>query len=150
MKILTGGQFRELDRYTIEHEPIASIDLMERASRAVADEILRRWPDASRRIIVFSGPGGNGGDGLAVARMLASAGRDVVAYLFNVKGQLNPDCETNRDRLAITEGATLVEVTSEFTFPELKADDIVIDALFGTGLSHPVSGGFTDSSTAVR
>ena len=142
MKILTGGQFRELDRYTIEHEPIASIDLMERASRAVADEILRRWPDASRRIIVFSGPGGNGGDGLAVARMLASAGRDVVAYLFNVKGQLNPDCETNRDRLAITEGATLVEVTSEFTFPELKADDIVVDALFGTGLSHPVSGGF--------
>lgn len=142
MKILTGGGFRELDLYTIEHEPIASIDLMERASRAVADEVLRRWPDELRRVFVFSGPGGNGGDGLAVARMLAEAGREVTAYLFNVRGQLNPDCEVNRDRLLNIEGATLVEITSELVFPELRHDDIVIDALFGTGLNKPLSGGF--------
>ncbi len=74
MKIPTGGQFRELDLFTIEHEPIASIDLMERASRAIADEILRRWDRPEQRIFVFAGPGGNGGDGLAVARMLAEAG----------------------------------------------------------------------------
>lgn len=142
MKILTGGQFRELDIYTIEHEPILSLDLMERASRAIADEVLRRWDNPAQRVMVFSGPGGNGGDGLAVARMLAEAGRDVTAYLFNVKDHLNPDCETNRDRLLQTEGATLVEITQEMVFPELRTDDLVIDALFGTGLSKPLSGGF--------
>ena len=142
MKILTGGQFRELDLYTIENEPIASIDLMERASRAVADEIMRRWPNDSGRVIVFAGPGGNGGDGLAVARMLAEAGRLVIVYLFNVKGKLNEDCAINRERLLATEGATLIEITSELTFPDLYADDLVIDALFGTGLSKPLSGGF--------
>lgn len=142
MKILTGGQFRELDLYTIEHEPIASIDLMERASRAITDEILRRWPDDTGRVIVFAGPGGNGGDGLAVARMLAEAGRLVIAYLFNVKGKLNADCATNRERLQANDNATLIEITSELTFPDLHPDDLVIDALFGTGLSKPLSGGF--------
>ncbi len=142
MKILTGGQFRELDLYTIEHEPIASIDLMERASRAIADEILRRWPTGEQRFFVFAGPGGNGGDGLAVARMLTEAGRITTTYLFNVRGSLNPDCEANRERLHNIADATLIEVTSELLFPELQPDDIVIDALFGTGLSKPLSGGF--------
>ncbi|MBR0274137.1 MAG: NAD(P)H-hydrate dehydratase [Bacteroidaceae bacterium] len=142
MKILTGGQFRELDLYTIEHEPIASIDLMERASRAVADEILRTFTDEQQRIIVFSGPGGNGGDGLAVARMLLQAERNVTAYLFNVTGHINPDCAVNRDRLRALNEDTLIEVTSELTFPDLRPDDLVIDALFGTGLSKPLSGGF--------
>ena len=142
MKILTGGQFRELDRYTIEHEPVASIDLMERASRAVADAILRRWPTAEGRIVVFAGPGGNGGDGLAVARMLTEAGRITTTYLFNVGGKLNADCEVNRERLRQTSDATLIEVTSEFVFPDLDSQDIIVDALFGTGLSRPLSGGF--------
>ena len=96
MKILTGGQFRELDRITIDTEPIASIELMERASHAVADVIRQRF-DTGRRIIVFAGPGGNGGDGLAVARILANDGRDVTAYLFNVGSRLSEDCTTNRD-----------------------------------------------------
>lgn len=142
MKILTGGQFRELDRYTIEHESVASVDLMERASQAITLEVLRRWPDTSQRIFVFAGPGGNGGDGLAVARLLAKEGRLVTAYLFNIKGQLNPDCETNRNRLAEMDEVTLVEVTSELVFPELRQEDLIIDALFGTGLSKPLSGGF--------
>ncbi len=141
MKIITGGQFRELDRYTIEHEPIASIDLMERASRAMADYILSHF-DAQRRIIVFAGPGGNGGDGLAMARMLHEAGRDVTAYLFNVTAHINPDCDTNRQRLLDTAPDVLTEIKAEFTFPELRPTDIVIDALFGTGLSKPLDGGF--------
>ena len=141
MKILTGGQFRELDRYTIENLPIPSIELMERASRAVADVIRRRY-DASRRVIIFAGPGGNGGDGLAVGRLLAADGRDVTAYLFNVGKGISPDCATNRDRIAATPGATLHEVVAEFRFPELRPTDIVVDALFGTGLSKALDGGF--------
>ena len=142
MKILTGGQFRELDLFTIQNEPIESLQLMERASQAVATEILRRWPDSRQRVYVFSGPGGNGGDGLAVARLLAEAGRVVTAFLFNVRGELNPDCEANRNRLMGRDDVQLVEITSELVFPELRADDLVIDALFGTGLSKPLSGGF--------
>jgi len=142
MKVLTGGQFHELDLYTIEHEPIESLALMERASRAVADELLRQFPSVEQRVFVFAGPGGNGGDGLAVARMLAEAARSVTAYLFNVRGHLNADCESNRRRLLETEGAELVEVTTELVFPELTDDDIVVDALFGTGLGRPLSGGF--------
>lgn len=141
MKILTGGQFRELDRFTISHLPIASIDLMERASQAVADVIRQRYA-ADRRVIVFAGPGGNGGDGLAVARLLAQDGRDVTAYLFNVNGRLSEDCATNRQRLADTVGATFIEVRDEFRFPELRSTDVVIDALFGTGLSKALDGGF--------
>lgn len=141
MKILTGGQFRELDRYTIEHEPIASIDLMERASCALAAELQSRW-DTDTRFFIFAGPGGNGGDGLAVARLMAEAGYDVTAYLFNVTGKLNPDCEANLGRLRQVQSAQLYEVTAEFVFPELRAADVAVDALFGTGLNKPVSGGF--------
>ena len=142
MKILTGGQFHELDLYTIENEPVESIDLMERASRAVTTALLEAFPDADRRVLVFAGPGGNGGDGLAVARMLAEAGRKVMAFLFNVRGHLSDDCSINRERLLGVDGVELTEVTTELVFPELTADDIVVDALFGTGLSRPLSGGF--------
>ena len=70
MKILTSAQLKELDKYTIIHEPIPSIDLMERAAQALTDAIVRRW-DSSYEIVVFAGPGNNGGDALAVARMLS-------------------------------------------------------------------------------
>ena len=150
MKILTGGKFRELDLYTIEHEPVASIDLMERAARALTDELLAHWLTDDQRIFIFAGPGGNGGDGLAVARLLAEAGRVVTAYLFNVTGKLNEDCATNRDRLLATDAATLVEVTSELVFPELHPEDFIIDALFGTGLSKPLSGGFANVTKRIN
>lgn len=83
MKILTGAQIRELDKYTIEHEPIASIDLMERAARAITAAIQQQWPQGTP-VVVFAGPGNNGGDALAVSRMLAEKGYSVDAYLFNV------------------------------------------------------------------
>ncbi len=142
MKILTGGQFRELDLYTITHEPVASVDLMERAARALTAALMRRWPERERRFFVFAGPGGNGGDGLAVARMLTDAGYVVTSYLFCVGGRLSADCAEMRSRLQATDAAQLVEITTELVFPKLQADDIVIDALFGTGLSKPLSGGF--------
>ncbi|MBO4906915.1 MAG: NAD(P)H-hydrate dehydratase [Bacteroidaceae bacterium] len=141
MKILTAGQFRELDLYTMEHEPIASIDLMERAAHAVAEALKRRFV-SPRHLVVFAGPGGNGGDGLATARLLAAEGWTADVYLFNVGTGLSEDCATNRDRLSPVEGVNLVEITAGFTFPELRPSDIVVDALFGTGLNKPLSGGF--------
>ena len=73
MKILTGAQIRELDQYTIDHEPIASIDLMERASRAITQAITTRF-ESNTPVVVFAGPGNNGGDALAVSRMLSEKG----------------------------------------------------------------------------
>ena len=91
MKIFTSKQIHELDSYTIEHEPIASIDLMERAAREIAKAVMRRW-QTETPVVVFAGPGNNGGDALAVARMLSEEGYSVTAFLFNVQNSLSPDC----------------------------------------------------------
>lgn len=146
MKILSASQLKDVDAYTIEHEPISSIDLMERASRAVTDSICKRW-DKETEVTVFAGPGNNGGDALAVSRMLVEAGYSVCVYLFNTGNALSDDCAVNRKRLVDSlpnhEGKLeFVEVTNSFTPPALKETDLVVDGLFGTGISRPLNGGF--------
>lgn len=141
MKILTATQLKELDAYTIEHEPIASIDLMERAAAAAADAMKRRW-GTGRIFKVFAGPAGNGGDALAVARLLTQSGYRTVSYLFNIKGELSTDCQTNKERLEKMPEAEFHEITSQFDPPALTDSDIVVDGLFGTGLKRPLNGGF--------
>ena len=142
MKILTGAQIHELDQYTIDHEPVASIDLMERAARAITSAISTRF-EPSTPVVVFAGPGNNGGDALAVARMLSEKGYTVDAYLFNIHGQLSDNCDKNRDRLK-SEGLVhgFTEVTSNFDPPKLTPQTLVIDGLFGSGLNKPLTGGF--------
>lgn len=141
MKILSVQDMRELDAFTIQHEPIEPIALMERAATAVAREISRRWP-ASTHVTVFAGPGNNGGDALAVARLLAIDGYTVKIYLFNTGSHISPDCQTNKERLADVSGVDMQEITSQFEAPRLTADDLVVDGLFGTGLNKPLSGGY--------
>lgn len=131
----------ELDQYTIQHEPISSIDLMERAATALAREIQRRFSVAVP-IMAFAGPGNNGGDTLAVARLLSQAGYQVSCYLFNINGRLSEDCMHNKQRLQAETSVRFFEVTSQFEAPQLTADHVVIDGLFGTGLSKPLNGGF--------
>ena len=98
MKIFTSAQIKELDRYTMEHEPIRSIDLMERAAKALTRTITEQWSNRTP-VVVFAGPGNNGGDALAVARMLATEGYNVKAYLFNISNHLSEDCAANRQRI---------------------------------------------------
>ena len=142
MKIFTGAQIRELDKYTIEHEPVNSIDLMERAAKAITRSITETW-SKDVPVVVFAGPGNNGGDALAVARMLAEQDYAVSTYLFNINGALSDDCAKNKDR--ITECKTMkafIEVTNEFDPPKLEKGTLVVDGLFGSGLNKPLSGGF--------
>ncbi len=142
MKILTCTQIRELDNYTIEHEPIKSIDLMERAAKALTQAITAVW-DRSAEVVVFAGPGNNGGDALAVARMMAEDGYRVKTYLFNIGNKLSADCAANKERMARCKAADgFTEVTDEFDPPALTAKTLVIDGLFGSGLNKPLSGGF--------
>lgn len=141
MKILSSSQLKELDKYTIEHEPIASIDLMERAAHALTDAIVRRW-DSSFDIIVFAGPGNNGGDALAVARMLSKKGYRVEVFLFNTKGNLSEECQTNLDRLKTCGSIYFTEISTQFDPPALTEKHLVVDGLFGSGLNKPLNGGF--------
>ena len=141
MKIFPTTSIKQLDAYTIENEPIASIDLMERAARALAEAIAGRW-DAETPLTVFAGPGNNGGDALAVSRLLAAKGYRLEVYLFNPKGSLSPDCATNKERLAGVAGVDFHEITTQFVPPTLTEDHVVVDGLFGSGLNKPLAGGF--------
>lgn len=142
MKIFTGAQIHELDNYTIQHEPIKSIDLMERASKALTGAIMQRW-DNRTPVVVFAGPGNNGGDALAVARMLAEQGYSVKVYLFNITGRLSDDCAINRQRVRDSKRIKdFTEVTVQFDPPELDSSMLVVDGLFGSGINKPLAGGF--------
>lgn len=142
MKIFTSAQIHELDKYTIEHEPITSINLMERAAVALTKSITGFW-GKDTDVVVFAGPGNNGGDALAVARMLIEKQYNVQVFLFNTSGHLSEDCRENHDRLKGMHGLKhFVEVTQEFDPPVLEKGMLVVDGLFGSGLNKPLTGGF--------
>lgn len=141
MKIFTSRQIKEWDQYTIEHEPVKSIDLMERAAEAVVGEICSRWEPM--KTVVFAGPGNNGGDALAVARLLAERDFKVSVYLFNIHNNLSLDCTASLKRL--TDAGKIeefVEVKVDFDPPVLDSDTLVVDGLFGAGADKPLAGGF--------
>lgn len=141
MKIFPNSSIKKLDAYTIEHEPISSIDLMERAAQALVTELTARW-NRETPFTFFAGPGNNGGDALAAARLMAEHGYDVEVYLFNTKGELSPDCQANKELVEQMSEVKFTEVSSQFTPPTLTERHVVIDGLFGSGLSKPLSGGF--------
>lgn len=141
MKIFPSDQIKELDAYTIENEPIASIDLMERAAKALTQAIISQW-NPTTPVTIFAGPGNNGGDALAVARLLTEKGYQVEVFLFNIKGELSPDCQTNKELLEAMSGVKFTEVSTQFTPPQLTAGHLVVDGLFGSGLNKPLAGGF--------
>ncbi len=141
IKIFSAEKVKVLDQYTITHEPIQSIDLVERAATLFVQEFVRRF-SKHRRIFVFAGIGNNGADALAIARLLLEESYDVVAYLFNPKQNLSTDCEENKFRLLEVGKERFKEVSSDFSPPSLAKMDIVIDGLFGTGLNRPLDKGF--------
>lgn len=141
MKIFPTASIKQLDAFTIENEPISSIDLMERAAKALTKAISERW-NADTPFTVFAGPGNNGGDALAVSRLLAAKGYKLEVYLFNTQNSLSPDCLTNKERLGGIPNIDFHEVTSQFTPPTLTVEHVVIDGLFGSGLNKALSGGF--------
>ena len=142
MKIFTSTQIKELDKFTIENEPISSLNLMERAAQTMTRSITELWGTATP-IVVFAGPGNNGGDALAIARMMADQGYQIVAYLFNISGHLSPDCAANKKLLEENKHIQqFFEVTQEFDPPVLDEKTLVIDGLFGSGLNKPLAGGF--------
>lgn len=147
MKIFTNEDIRAIDRYTIDEEKVPASELIQRVAEGVTQEIVSRWTPA-RPVTVFAGPGNNGADALAVARLLVEQGFSPVVYLFNIRGNsLNRDCRDQRELLKATGGMRLVEVIDTMEPPELTKHHLVVDGLFGSGLRSPLSGGF---KTLVR
>lgn len=139
MKVLSAKQMRDLDAFTIQSEGIRSVDLMERAASEITFALISRWSN-NTPFLVFAGSGNNGGDALAVSRMLSTAGYEVSTYLVNPKGNLRPDCLHNKELLEATQKVKLYEVTEEFECPKVTRDTVILDGLFGTGLNKPLAG----------
>lgn len=142
MKIFPSEIIHEIDAATCEAQGISSIELMERAASAVSCEIISRFRP-NQRIVVMAGPGNNGGDALAVARMLFEQGyKKVEVFLFNVVGKISKDCMEEKNKLQEVEGIDFTEVKKDFQPPYLSDSDVVVDGLFGSGLRGPLQKGF--------
>ena len=135
MQILSSSQIRAWDEFTIQHEPIASIDLMERAAANCFEWILEHYD--GRSFSIFCAKGNNGGDGLAIARMLSS-NHDVKVYILEFGHLGTEDFQTNLARLHQT-GVSIKFISTNETIPEI-GEDVIIDALFGSGLNRPLEG----------
>lgn len=139
MVVLSAEQVRAWDRFTIEQEPIASIDLMERAATACVT-----WMESQRLITpnsfyIFCGKGNNGGDGLAIARLLSQHERPVEVFILEHGQPGSPDFQTNLQRLH--DFPVAIHYIQESTpLPVIPPDIILIDALLGTGLNRPPAG----------
>ncbi len=135
MKIFEAKKVRESDNYTIKNEPISSIDLMERAATCISDWIMQFY-DASNRIAIVVGFGNNGGDGLVVARHLKLKGYSVACYDVNISDNYSQDFIQNRKRLEELN----VSIQKIDKLPSFNEYNIIVDAIFGSGLSRPVEG----------
>ncbi len=139
IKIFSSSQIRSLDASTIQCEPIASIDLMERASWRFV-EAFSKEVSSENKITVVAGSGNNGGDGLAVARLLQQKNYDVNVFLVkDADAKLSKDCTENFHRWQNI-GGELTTIESEDDVSKLNLQDVTIDGLFGSGLNRPLSG----------
>jgi NAD(P)H-hydrate epimerase len=135
---------READRRTIEDVGIPSLVLMENAGRQVVAAMESFFQDlAERRVAVISGKGNNGGDGFVVARTLQQRGIEVSVFLVGHVAEVKGDARINLEILGRL-GITVVEIGDEgqweLHFSEISDHDLIVDALFGTGLKSALSG----------
>lgn len=140
MRLLSAKQIREWDQYTMEHTPIASLDLMERAAKAFTRCFMHHLPNRDLPVVIFCGPGNNGGDGLAIARLLHYEGYEVSLYLCRIGSGLSPDFQANLKRLPAYEAISQVELRPGAELPIMPGHAILIDGIFGSGLNRPVQG----------
>ncbi|MDY0779893.1 NAD(P)H-hydrate dehydratase [Tenacibaculum sp. IB213877] len=133
-KILNVKQIREADKHTIQSLNIPSVELMEKAANAFVAAFLAQV-SIDKKIAVVCGVGNNGGDGFAVARLLQAHGYKVEAFLVQYRKELSADCQINFDKFQ-----TSSTITHTSDIPNFNEFDVVIDAVFGSGLSKPIKG----------
>ena len=138
MKIFSAAQIKKWDAFTIQHEPVSSVDLMERAAASCCKWLIGK-NFAQQNFRIFCGKGNNGGDGLALARLLIQNNCQVTVYILEFGNIGSDDFQTNLERLHQFSTDIHFIQSPEF-FPVIENTDIVIDALFGTGLNKPLEG----------
>ena len=137
IKVLNISQIREADKVTILKENISSYELMERASRLCFEEIKKIFLDKATSFTVFAGCGNNGGDGLAIARMLHEAGYSVKVVFINF-GKISNDCEINLKKLPKNINVDFLD-DDNFNF-EINDNSVIIDSILGSGISRKPEG----------
>lgn len=141
MKIPTIRNAREADAFTIENEPITSVDLMERAATTAFDWIENHFKfQSNHKIMIFCGMGNNGGDGFVLGRLFCRKHYDVEVFLVHVGEKMSHDCLVNYERLKVLNPSVIHDVFSKNDFLEISDSDVVIDAMFGSGLTRPLEG----------
>jgi NAD(P)H-hydrate epimerase len=139
MKLFTTKQIAGIDKFTIENEPIADIDLMERAAMQITNWLVQRF-STERKMVFFAGPGNNGGDAQAIARQLAEFDYPCEVYLLDFGKELKGSPAINWKRLEDQDKMKLAKIRQVDDFPKTDPADILIDGLFGSGLSRPLEG----------
>ena len=142
MDIITARQMQELDRKTIQEAGITGAVLMENAGRGTFEQMLRHFPDIrQRRVAVLAGKGNNGGDGFVIARYLLNHAVTVKVFLLARAETVSGDAAVNLHAFQRAGGA-VAEIPDETAWqgalPEIKHAGIIVDAIFGTGLSSAV------------
>lgn len=138
MKLFSSNQIKEWDNYTIIHEPVSSDKLMERAAKSCY-EWLKENQFSNNNFKIFCGKGNNGGDGFALARMLIENKSLVSVYILETASSASADFQNNLTRLhTLTDNIYFIQ--SEHDFPQINNNEIIVDALFGSGLNRPVEG----------
>lgn len=140
MKVLSVDQIRALDAFTIANEPIPSLELMERASNVFTNWFVDIYPDEDTPVTIFCGPGNNGGDGLAVARLLYDKFYHIKVVFCVIGNTTSEDFKANMDRLPEKVKSELLNLGKEGDLPSIGTSEVIIDAIFGSGLSRPVEG----------
>jgi hydroxyethylthiazole kinase-like uncharacterized protein yjeF len=138
VKLFSSAQIKEWDNYTIAHEPIASHELMERAATACFQWLVKKELH-TKAFKIFCSKGNNGGDGLAIARMLLENKCTVSVYIIETASVVSDDFKKNLERLHAYD-SKIHFIKSEAAFPLINNDEIILDALFGTGLNKPCQG----------
>jgi ADP-dependent NAD(P)H-hydrate dehydratase / NAD(P)H-hydrate epimerase len=139
MKILSAEEIRTWDQYTIENEPISSLDLMERAALRCV-EWIERQGFAEQPVHIYCGKGNNGGDGLAIARLLGTRKFDVSVFILEFGHLGTPDFQANLARLHKNPSIPVSFIQSDEHFHAFTGKELIIDALFGSGLNRSLGG----------
>jgi len=142
MKLFTTNQIKELDAKTIELEDLTSVDLMNRASLALFKRIIQKIK-LTDTILILAGPGNNGGDGLALGRLLVEAGYHVQTVLCHLE-TLSNDASVQLDRLQKIPNAEVFILKNVTDLSNFEGHNIILDALFGSGLNRPLMGFYAE------
>lgn len=148
MKILSAEQTRQADAATLAGARISSLELTEQASREFVYCFIETFPTKQRPVYVFCGPGNNGGDGLAIARLLADRLYQVQVWVVAGGGEVSSDHAANRQRWQAEPPVATINAANDM--PALPEQAVVIDGLFGSGLSRPAEGIFAEVIAAIN